>query len=85
MSASTQQTVTIYECAYCHEKTVADSPFRSDAPEGYYVSVRRVTEHRNHSVTGEVYACTKECAVNFMQYGIANNATPTTPIGRKKR
>lgn len=85
MIASSQQTVTIYECVYCHAKIIADSPFRTDAPEGYYVSVRRVTGRKNHTITGEVFACSKDCAVNFMQYGISNNAVPTTPIGRGKQ
>lgn len=77
-----QKTVTVYECARCGEETYADTPFRDDAPEGYYTTVRRVTEYRNHSVTPEVYLCSKECLIEFFQYEISAHAAPVVPIGR---
>ncbi|QIG58283.1 hypothetical protein SEA_SKOG_131 [Gordonia phage Skog] len=85
-AAKTRQ-VTYYQCAYgrCGKQIEVESPYRSDAPEGYYFSVRRVTEYQNHTVTPELFCCSKECLVNFMQYGISNNAVPDTPIGSDKK
>lgn len=85
MSAARVQTVAVYECAGCGEKVIAASTFREDAPEGYYLTVRRVTERQNHTITDEMYTCSKNCALQFVQYGIGNTAYPTTPIGKKKR
>lgn len=83
MSAE-QVTLTVYTCARCGSRTVVDSPSGNDMPEGVYLTMRRVTEDRNHYLTDELYCCTKECAVNLVQYGIHNNATPFRPIARKR-
>ncbi|QDF18556.1 hypothetical protein SEA_PUPPER_70 [Gordonia phage Pupper] len=85
-AAKTRQ-VTYYQCAYgrCGKQVEVESPYRDDAPEGYYFSVRRVTEYRNHSVVPEVFVCSKECLINFMQYEISHYAVPDTPIARETR
>jgi hypothetical protein len=74
-----------YECVSCGAIVPADSPFNTDAPEGYYFSVRRVTESHNHTMTPELFTCDKECLINFVTYGISHNAIPVEPIGRKKK
>lgn len=72
----------IYECESCGGLEAAVSPFRDDAPEGVYLTIRRVTANHNHYVTDEIYTCSKECALDVVQYGIHHNASRTQPIGR---
>ncbi|MDF2506299.1 MAG: hypothetical protein K0Q52_158 [Microbacterium sp.] len=76
------KTVTGYECGGCGTVAQAASPFSTDMPEGVYLTIRRVTEAHNHYLTDEIYTCSKECAIQLVQYGIHANATAFRPIGR---
>ena len=79
------QTVTGYKCEWCEEVFPAASVFDDDKPEGYFVTVERVTESHNHSRSPQLFLCSKECFLEYIQYGIGHSTVPWQPIGREAR
>ncbi|WGH21960.1 hypothetical protein SEA_TROGGLEHUMPER_79 [Rhodococcus phage Trogglehumper] len=80
-----QKVVTVHECVGCRKEVQVPTPWADDYPEGVYLTIRRVTADHNHYLTPELFACSKECAINVIQYGIHANAERLEPIGRIKR
>lgn len=80
-----QQTVFFRKCERCGHEEMSKTPFAEDYPEGVYVTIRRVTANRTHYLTDEIFCCSKECAVELIQYGIHANATTFRPIAREGR
>ncbi|MDP9903143.1 hypothetical protein J2S90_000083 [Arthrobacter bambusae] len=85
MAAAKQITRTVYECEGCHRHVEVAEPWADDYPEGYYFTVRRETAARKHSITNEMFCCSKDCLLTFVTYGISRNAHQFEPIGRKRR
>lgn len=81
---SEQIVMTRYTCRRCGEVKIVGSPFKEDAPEGIFITIRKVTEAGNHFLTDEIYTCSKECAVAVVQYGITSNSVAFRPVGRKR-
>lgn len=71
-----------WECASCGVFVETKTPWSDDYPEGYFVTVRRVTEAQIHSETDTLYLHTKDCLIDFVTYGISNNAEMLRPIAR---
>lgn len=79
----TEKTIVGYQCERCEAVSPADSVFDDDKPEGYFLSIERVTEAQNHYRSEMLYLCTKECLIDYFQYGIGQSTVPWRPIGRK--
>jgi hypothetical protein len=67
----------VYVCVTCERRRDAESARRKHRPTGYYFAVLRVTESGNHYATmGEVFACDKECAEEYVKYGMSHSFEP---------
>lgn len=80
--AFTEKTVYGYTCERCGTHVEAVSPWSDDYPEGYFVTMRRVTEMQNHSISDLLFFDTKDCLVNYMMYGISSSTSALRPITR---
>ena len=74
-----------YRCEGCDNLVPVATPFQADKPAGYFINLRRVTAARNHSITEELYLCTKDCMIEYMQHGISASTTPFRPIGVEEK
>lgn len=82
----TKRTIIGYECVRCGEISGARSEFTADKPEGFYIQLRKITGGGKHYATpAEVFACSKECLIEAIQYGIGGMVIPAPPIGPATR
>lgn len=80
--AFTEKKILGYECERCGAVIEAESPWTDDYPEGYYLTIRRVTEAQNHYLSDIIYLCSKECLIDFVTYGISAATEAWRPVGR---
>lgn len=80
-----ERSITGYKCGRCGSVVEAKSPWSDDYPEGYFLTIRRVTESQSHYLSDLIYLCTKECLVEFAQFGVSAATQTWRPVGRGAR
>lgn len=65
-----------YECNRCQAIVEVPSHNPPDLPPGYHLHIRRVTQASNHYAGGPIFLCSKQCLVEWAQYGISSSIQP---------
>lgn len=70
-----------YQCEWCEAVVPVSSFDPKDMPEGYFLQLRRVTAARNHSRSGLLFFCTKDCLLEGLRYQASALMQPVeTPL-----
>lgn len=80
--AMVEKKIVGYECERCGTVIEAVSPWTDDYPEGYFITMRRVTENQVHHITDLLYLCSKDCLIGYVTYGISASTAPWRPVAR---